>query len=188
MKELLNDMRYILRNRTYQCWTFLPTLFFVLSWLTGMLSMAIFPILLTVAQFLALKKHPATIRSSLWFITLPLTYYVWIKWGPPAQLNKPDGIFDGVIAHYAAQLLACYCLLFVMSRDSVSAVFRWFGSTLIAGAIWLTLYKITVHYVGHLPPAGGFSVFIMYPLVSLIANGISGFFLLDYKATTATTS
>lgn len=188
MDNLPNPIRFVLLSTVYQRWTILPVLAFVLSWGTGLLSLFLFPVLLTATQYLTLKEYPGVVRPSIWFVTSLVTCYVWLKWGPPAGRSGPDGIMQGVIAHYAGQLLNSACIPLIIEYDSINATVRWLISTSIAAAVWLSLYGL-LHNIKPgdwetISTAGNLSILVIYPVISLIANGISGFFLLDYKATT----
>ncbi|CCH55325.1 hypothetical protein BN8_04577 [Fibrisoma limi BUZ 3] len=174
------------QNSMYQRWTLLPLAAFVLSWLFGIASIVVFPLLLTTAQYLTLRKHPAVSRPALWFITAITTTYSWIKWGPVSRFSTPVDISETIMTHYAGQIVNSLCILFIVPNEPIETLVRWFGSTLLDAIIWLGLYNLLRqaapdftginHTTGILP-------FLTYLIISLLAHSVSGLLLLDYAAT-----
>ncbi|AQG78145.1 hypothetical protein [Spirosoma montaniterrae] len=179
----MNLLYFALRHPLYQRWMLLPSLAFILSWVAGPLSIFLFPLLLTIVYYYTLKKHPVVIRPWIWFLTAPITSYIWFRWGPIEQLfSEPHGRVEyGIAAHYAGQLLCSTCLLLMISDELQNAVLRWMGSMLISGAVCLGFYVSMANLSAHFLETGSLTLFITPPLVGLIANGISGLLLIDYE-------
>ncbi|QMW03686.1 hypothetical protein [Spirosoma foliorum] len=164
-------------NNLRMCWIVLPVLAHIISWLTGMGGIFFFPILITIAQYLIFKIHPAVARPGLWFLTLPLTFFIWMKWGPFIDYLKPDGVLHGVMAYYAGQLVNALFIPLVAQKERPEFLLNWLICTSITALSWLGAYWVAIHWLGidelH------YGLFIMYPTIALLANWISSFFLLE---------
>ena len=167
------------QSNVYIRWTVLPVLAHILSWMTGWMGIVLFPALVTVAQYLVFKSHPDIARPGFWFVTLPVTFFVWIKWGPYGSDLKSDSILHGVMAYYAGQLINVLFIPLIIRKERPDFLLNWIMCTLIAGMVWVGLYRLVLAgwLGGKFSPAGGVAMFILYPAIALIANGVSGFFL-----------
>ncbi len=162
-------------------WIVLPVLAYLFSWMAGWAGIILFfPILVTVAQYLVFRVHPAVARPGFWFITLPVTFYIWVKWGPALTYSKPDGIYSGVVAYYVGQLINSLFIPLIIKERKPEYLLKWILSTVAAAAAWLGLYGLVEGSLtaSKHSPAGGLAMFIIYPAIALIANGVSGFFFL----------
>ena len=173
---------YTWHNNLYFRWTALPVLAHLFSWMTGMGGIILFPVLVTIAQYLILKIHPAVVRPGIWFFTLPLTFFIWVKWGPvPGASRSGDVILNGVNAYYLGQLVNTIFIPLVIRKEKSAFLLNWLLSMVVAWVVWIVLYKllITVWSGDKLSNAGNFvlTTFIMYPAIALTANAVSGFVL-----------
>ena len=172
---------YTWHNNLYFRWTVLPVLAHLLSWMTGIGGVFLFPVLLTVAQYLILRIHPSVIRPGAWFFTLPVTFYIWLKWGPlPGTYTSGGGIFKGVVGYYVGQLLNTAFIPLVMRKGKPELLLGWLLSQATAFVSWIVLYKVIFHnYSATLEKASFFpwSAWLIYPVIALISNAIGGFIL-----------
>src|SRR5438094_549170 len=108
MRNSLNKSDW--SSQIYYRWVFLPVLMFLLSLLTGWGMFIVFPILITIAYCLTLKQYEAVKRPALWFITLPITAYIWIRWGPMQYVSNkdPNSLLFGVMAYYGSQMVNAF--------------------------------------------------------------------------------
>lgn len=162
-------------------WIALPVLAHFFSWMTGMGGVILFPILVTVAQYLIFKVHPAVSRPGFWFATLPVTYYVWVKWGPVMTYSQPNGILQGVTAYYAGQLINALFIPLIIKPGRPELLLNWLVCTTITATVWLGLCWLTTGWMGkQLTNASAWSLaqFLVYPTIALIANSVSNLFLL----------
>ncbi|GAB4051303.1 hypothetical protein [Spirosoma litoris] len=166
-------------NNLRICWIVLPVLAHILSWLTGMGGIFFFPILVTIAQYLIFKIHPAVARPGFWFLTLPITFYCWMKWGPVITYNKSGGIIQGVTAYYMGQLINAFFIGLIIKPGRSDFLINWIWCTALSGIGWITLYWLTTDWIGSPSnEAKSSSLFIVYPTIALLANSASSFFLL----------
>jgi hypothetical protein len=162
-------------------WITLPVLAHEFSWMTGIGGIILFPILVTVAQYLIFKVHPAVVRPSAWFFTLPITLFVWLKWGPFTSYTQPNGVIYGVMAYYAGQLINALFTPLISKPERSDLLLNWFVCTSITVLTWIGLYWVIAHLTNLASKDVsnyGFSQFILYPAIALFANYISSFFLL----------
>ena len=160
-------------SSVYFRWTVFPILAHVLSWMTGIMGYLLFPILVTIAQYLIFKSHPAVNRAGAWFFTLPITFFIWLKWGPATPAHS---ILSGVIAYYAGQLLNTLFIPLIVRPEHWVIILNWLCSTIIAGIVWVILYKTLVFMVpdwNDLRRSSYSAVLTVYPMIALLANGIS---------------
>ena len=160
-------------------WTVLPVLAYMFSWMIDWGVLLLFPILITVAQYLIFNVHPAVARPGFWFVTLPITYYIWIKWGPVITHSQPNGILSGVIAYYAGQCINTLFIPLIIKVEKPEFLLNWLLSNLVAGLIWMGSYKLFIAGwpTTEIHNAGNAALFIIYPAIALAANGLSGFVL-----------
>ncbi|WP_461104080.1 hypothetical protein [Spirosoma koreense] len=167
-----------LSNRIYWHWTVLPVLAYLLSWSAGLASLIAFPILVTVAYYLLFRIYPGVSRPGYWFFTLPVTFFIWVKWGPAITYSRPDGILTGVMAYYAGQLINTFLIPLLLERGKPELLLRWVISTSIAAFIWLILLRlIGIVWLMIQLNSSDLAIYFIYPSIALVANGISGFFL-----------
>lgn len=162
-------------------WIVLPVLAHLFSWIAGWAGIILlFPILITVAQYSLFRIHPAVARPGYWFITLPITFFIWVKWGPALTFSKPNGIYSGVAAYYAGQLINSLFIPLIIKEWRSEYLLRWIIGMIAAATVWLGLYGLVENNfpADKLSPAGGLAMFVVYPVIALIANGISSFFFL----------
>ncbi|MFD2571722.1 hypothetical protein ACFSUS_13840 [Spirosoma soli] len=162
-------------------WIALPVLAHLFSSMTGIGGIFLFPIFITVAQYLIFKIHPAIGQPGIWFVTLPVTFYIWIKWGPFMTYTQPDGIVRGVLAYYAGQLINAFFIPLIIKPGRPELLLNWLVCTSITALIWVGLYWLIAHSTNLASKDVsnyGFSQFILYPAIALVANSISSFFLL----------
>ena len=166
-------------NRIYFRWTVFPILAHIFSWMTGWSGIALFPILVTVAQYLVFKIHPAVARPGFWFFTLPITFFIWVKWGPYTAYLKSYSIQYGIAAYYAGQCVNALFIPLIIRKQRPDFLLNWILSNLVAAVVWLVLYKLVMAGRSEeaFSVAGQAAMFIIYPAIGLIANGVSGFFL-----------
>lgn len=170
---------YTWHENLYFRWTVLPVLAHLLSWMTGVGGIILFPILLTVAQYLILNVHPAVNKPGAWFFTLPLTFFIWVKWGPYISTNKTgDAVFNGVNAYYVGQLVNALFIPLAIRKEKSAFLLNWLLSHAVAWVSWIVLYKllITAWPVDKLN-SSGLALFIVYPAIALIANAVSSLVL-----------
>lgn len=168
---------YTWHNNLHLRWTVLPVLAYVFSWMTGWAGIVFFPVLITVAQYLIFKIHPAVAQPGFWFLTLPITFYVWVKWGPVITYSQPNGILSGVVAYYAGQILNSLFIPLIIKPGKPEFLLNWLLSNLVTGLIWMGLYKLFIAgwSTTEIPTAGNLAMLIIYPTIALVANGVSGF-------------
>lgn len=160
------------QQRAYLIWVFAPAAAHLVS--GSIITLFLFPILVTISQYFLFRQSPFSSRTLLWFIILPVAFVVWIKEGPVMNEHKPNGIFHGVLAYYIGQLCGSFIIPFMTQYERADRVIGWIMSNLIAMIIWLTLYSLLK---GSVPSLFNFAYFITYPAISIAAHGISGFFL-----------
>ena len=172
---------YTWHENLYFRWTALPVLAHLLSWMTGMGGIVLFPILITVAQYLILNVHPSVSKPGYWFFTLPLTFFVWMKWGPFPGNQTGDSVLSGVNGYYLGQLLITLFLPLILKKGRASFLLNWLLSMALAWVIWIMLYKLTGIGLSVDRPGDTSSfavkVYLIYPIIALIANAVSGFVL-----------
>lgn len=160
-------------------WIALPVLAHVFSWMTGIGGIFLFPILVTVAQYLIFNIHPAVARPGAWFFTLPITFFIWVKWGPVMTYSKPNGILYGVIAYYAGQLINALFIPLIIKKGRPELLLNWIGCNVVTLLVWIVLYWFTTGLAGNTSNGAWIlAQFIIYPAIALVANSISSFFLL----------
>ena len=159
-------------------WIVLPVLAYVLSWSAGIAGPALFPILVPVAQYLIFKVHPAVARPGFWFFTLPITYFAWVKWGPVMTYSQPNGIYYGVAAYYASQLINTLFIPLIIKKGRPEFILNWMIGTAVNGVVWLALYWLfkTNWSEDESRTAGSIALYFIYPAIALVANGVSSFF------------
>lgn len=167
-------------------WIVLPVLAHLFSWMTGVGGVLLFPVLLTIAQYLILKIHPAVVKPGIWFITLPLTFFIWVKWGPYISTDKTgDAISNGVNAYYVGQLVNALCIPLIIRKEKLVFLLNWLLSMVVAWVAWILLYKLLV--AGQLVDKPGsissftLKVYLIYPTIALIANAVSSFVLTNNR-------
>jgi hypothetical protein len=160
------------QQRAYLIWVFAPAAAHIIS--GSIITLLLFPILVTISQYFLFRQYPFVNRTFLWFIVLPAAFMVWIKAGPVMNEHKPNGISHGVIAYYISQLCGSLIIPFMTQYERADRVIGWIVSNLTAMIIWLTLYSLLKD---SMPSNFDFAYFIAYPAISLIAHGLSGFFL-----------
>ena len=168
------------QRNVYLRWTLLPVLAHVVSWMAGFVGLIIFPILVTFAQYLILKPHPAIDRPGRWFLTLPITFFIWVKWGPYVADLRSHNIQYGVAAYYAGQLINALFIPLLIKAGKPEFLLNWFIGTLVAAIVWVSLYGLFIagHPGNTFNTSGEYAIFIIYPTITLIANAISGSFLI----------
>lgn len=176
---------YTWHENLYLRWTVLPVLAHLFSWMTGIGGLLLFPILLTVAQYLILRRYPATCRAGAWFFTLPLTFFIWIKWGPFNAVNQGgDAIFRGVIAYYVGQFLNTAFIPLVIKKQRPKLLVSWLLSQAVAFTIWVVLYKLLVTTWPNFLDKREFSsssIWVIWPSIALIANAVSGLIFINKR-------
>ncbi|MBC8151858.1 MAG: hypothetical protein H7Z72_03000 [Bacteroidetes bacterium] len=179
-------------HRVYYRWVFLPVLAFVLSLGAGWGMILVFPILLTVAHYLTLRQCAAVVRPGLWFITLPLTLFVWLHFLPLLLRTsaKPNGILYVVVVYYGSQLLSAwliplmtenrpFSMAFSSNPAGIALAFRWILATTVAAGSWTLLYYLSTALINSSLSSERLAVreiwqMLTYLIISLIANAISG--------------
>ncbi|GAB4020001.1 hypothetical protein GCM10028808_59690 [Spirosoma migulaei] len=170
---------YTWYNNLYFRWTALPVLAHMFSWMTGIGGVLLFPILITVAQYLIFKVHPAVARPGFWFVTLPITFICWVKWGPFITSTQSGGIIQGVTAYYIGQLVIALFIPLIIKPERPEFLLNWIGCTITSGLGWVVLYWFVTGMQGNkVNIPGNVTIFLIYPAIALIANSASGFFLL----------
>ncbi|WP_020601764.1 hypothetical protein [Spirosoma spitsbergense] len=167
-------------------WIALPVLAHLFSWMTGVGGILLFPVLITIAQYLILKIHPAVVKPGIWFITLPLTLFIWVKWGPYISTNRTgDAVLNGVNAYYVGQLVNALCIPLIIRKEKPVFLLNWLLSTAIAWVAWIILYKLLVTGQSVDKPGNTSSftlkVYLIYPIIALIANAISSLVLTNNR-------
>ncbi|MBN8824947.1 MULTISPECIES: hypothetical protein [unclassified Spirosoma] len=159
-------------------WMVLPVLAYVASWMVAWGVFLFFPILVTVAQYLIFKIHPAVRRPGVWFLTLPVTFYIWTKWGPAMTYSQPNGIMHGVMAYYIGQIINTLFIPLITTRGRPELLLNWLMGCLAAATIWLVSYKLFIAdwQADKLSPTRNLALYGIYPGIALIANGVSSFF------------
>ncbi len=159
-------------------WIVLPVLAYVLSCVAGMLGMLLFPVLVTVVQYLIFKIHPAVARPGFWFFTLPITYFAWVKWGPVMTYAQPNGIYYGVTAYYAGQLFNTVFIPLIIHKGKPEFILNWLIGNAVSAVVWLALYWLfRNNWSGNESrTAGDIALYFIYPAIALMANGVSSFF------------
>lgn len=170
---------YTWHNNLHLRWTVLPVLAYVFSWMGGWGILFFFPILATIAQYLVFRVHPAVAQSGYWFFTLPVTFYVWVKWGPVVTYSQPNGILSGVVAYYGSQCINTLFIPLIIKTGKPEFLLNWLLSNLVAGLIWMGLYKLFIAGwpATEVSTAGNAAMLMVYPAIALVANGLSGFIL-----------
>ncbi|QHW00725.1 hypothetical protein [Spirosoma endbachense] len=168
----------IFDDRLYQRWVLLPVLAHMLSFMAGIVGIVLFPILVTVAQYLVFRSHPAVARPGLWFVTIPVTFFIWMKWGPYLATIKQQTIQNGVVAYYIGQLINTLFIPLIIRKEKPEFLLSWILSNLVAGIVWIILYDFATNWLGvQYSVEGNTALFILYPTIALLANSVSGFFL-----------
>ena len=179
MENLTDQPQWL--NQVYYRWVFLPVLAHLLSFLTGLGMVLFFPLSVTIAHYLTLKQYEAVRRPALWFMTLPVTLFIWFRWGPIhyLSLDQPNGILYSVGAYYGGQLLNAFLIPFMTQKHPFSMAFttnpagteltmRWLLATTLSAGIWVTLYSLFTEFANELATterrmAGNLSMLIIIP-------------------------
>lgn len=159
-------------------WIVLPVMAYILSWSVTWGVLWLFPVLVTVSYYLIFSVHPAVARPGFWFFTLPVTFYIWAKWGPAIAHLHSNGVYYGVLAYYLGQLANTLFIPLMIHKGQPEFLLNWIVSNLAALVVWLSCYKLFIAgWVGNeVAVAGDTALFITYPAIALAANGISSFF------------
>ena len=172
-------MKYNLSATVHFRWMVLPVLAHVFSWMTGTLGIVLFPILLTVAHYLVFKIHPAVSRPAAWFFTLPVTYFIWVKWGPAIVSTHPNGIQWGIIAFYISQFINTLFIPLIIREEQPELLLKWLTVNTVSLIAWIGLYSIFLKIVPTwhgLIVSNNLALLIVYPAFGLLTNWLSGFF------------
>jgi hypothetical protein len=163
-------------KRSYLYWVFAPVVAHWVSCMTGLFGLIAFPIFVTVSYYLFFRMQSCFTRPKIWFATIPLILVVWLKWGPHVDYSTSSGIVNGVIAYYVCQLVNTFFISSMGDQNAVDSSVGWFLGHLTAMVIWLILYKTFVGVFFTLSgAASGFALWVFYPLISIVANSVSGF-------------
>lgn len=160
------------QRRAYLIWVFAPAASHIVS--GSIVTLFLFPILVTVSQYFLFRQEQLFDRAFLWFIILPAAFTVWIKAGPVMNEYKHNGISHGAIAYYVGQLSGSFIIPFMTQSQRTDRVIGWIVANVAAMLIWLSLYSLVE---GRTHRNFDLAYFVIYPLISLIAHGLSGFFL-----------
>ena len=179
-----NIILHLLDQKWYLMWIFLPIAAYYVSLLTGIMIIFLFPILLVAAQYAAILKNPASENPKQWwwFSGLSILFFILAN----ALLNF---IFKqlGLIPDPAFPLIIHYILAFYLSQMSAEmllpSVFSswqfgsWIRGNFVAAIVWIGLFLL----LNLLPIPTNFSdrfwYCFGYILPSVVANGITGYFL-----------
>lgn len=170
---------YNWHNNLHVRWIVLPVLAYMLSWIGGWAGILLFfPVLVTVAQYLILTIHPAIARPGFWFFTLPITFFIWVKWGPALMYAKPNGIVYGVAAYYGGQLINTLFIPLISRKEKANFLLNWIIGNLVAGTAWLVLHNLstTIWSADKSVLSREFGMYVIYPAIALLSNYISSFF------------
>ncbi|GAB2514387.1 hypothetical protein [Spirosoma aerophilum] len=165
-------------NLTFR-WIALPVLAHLLSWMMGIIGIALFPILVTVAQYLIFTIHPAVSRPGAWFFTLPITFYVWTRWGPVVTYLQPGGILYGVIGYYAGQLINTLFIPLISKEGRPELLLNWLGCNIVTLLVWIVLLGVMTGSTESSSHAtNALYQYVLLPAIALAANFTSSLFLL----------
>ena len=160
----------------FQYWLWGPIVAFYLSWIGVWLSIVLFPILLTVVQYLSFKNNPAVSKPHLWLFWMVPTTYLWIKYGPVASYPDSFGIGRGVVNYYAGQVMAISVLMFMISPKFI---YYWIIGNMLAALLWYGCYLIPFYLNAPIWLSGNFgpALYLFFPVISLLSNAVTGYFL-----------
>jgi|GEM_PF-5929892 len=160
-------------------WIALPILAHILGWMTGWFGLLSFPVLVTIAQYMIMKVHPSVAHPKRWLITLPITILVWVKWGPYTTYTEEYLVMGGVAAYYAGQLVNTVFIPLVSKPEKPEFLIDWLVANSVAAGLWLALYYVVAIglFAGRFAYASPLAMFIVYPLIALVANWLSSFFI-----------
>lgn len=160
----------------FQYWVWGPIAAYYLSWTTGFLSVLLFPILLTIAQFMSFKKNPFISKPRRWFYWLIPALYVWSKFGPIPPHSGSFGVAQGVLNYYMGQSVATAVLMFM--TDS-RLLHYWILGNLLAALLWFGCYYVAflLDAPKWLSANSGFAIYLFFPVISVLSNAVTGYFL-----------
>jgi hypothetical protein len=162
------------QQRIYRAWVFTPIVAHILSGLTGFASVLLFPILVTVGYYIFFKQYPSFAHPARWFFTLPLTFYIWVKWGPAITSLDNHNILPGVVTYYIGQFINAFAIPLLSSEDYSDDFIGWLVAQSAALIIWLVAHTLLTNSTSSYY---SYEYFIIYPVIGLIAQSLSGFFL-----------
>lgn len=162
-------------------WVFLPVLSYVISIRMGLIGIGLYPILLPVVQWYALKQHPANRQPAYWFVLFVLLYLanhaVLQGHPPPLRTDIPVSL---IYAFYLSQCLAELVLYKMVNKWQ----FGWFtAANGIACFIWYQLFlaqdENALAYSETLAPRsqwlfGNHWYYLTIPAVAIVTNLITG--------------
>lgn len=168
------------QSHWFQYWIWGPIAAYYLSWSTGWLTIILFPILLTVVQYLSLKNNAAVSKPHLWLFWMVPTTYLWIKFGPVPPYANSFGVGRGVVNYYAGQVMATVLLMFMVKP---AAIYYWILGNVLAALLWYGCYysPFLLGAPRWLATNFGPATYFFFPAISLLSNAITGYFL--YLAT-----
>ncbi|QIP16110.1 hypothetical protein G8759_27480 [Spirosoma aureum] len=100
--------------------------------------------------------------------------------GPYLVTVKQQTIHNGVVAYYVGQLINTLFIPLIIRAGKPEFLLKWILSNVVAGIVWIILYDFATNWLG-LPYniEGNTALFILYPTIALLANSVSGLFLIN---------
>lgn len=185
IKFFLLDLFSLSHQQWYLQWIFLPILAYYGSLMTGVMVLILFPISLIGAQYVAIRTHPASERAAYWWwwllaVTLfaipalRLLGFILETVGINAEASTFQRVAGNIFAFYVAQLLGEFLLphIFITWRMG-----WWSVGNLVAALVWIGIYAMLYALQGANSSGDRFWYYGGYPLISLFANGVTGYFL-----------
>lgn len=149
------------QQRVYCAWVFTPVVALILSVPAGYAFVLLLPLLLTIGYYVFFNQYSSARQPAWWFLTLPLTVWIWLKWG------FADSVLSVVFAYYAGQLINSFTIPLIFKEDYTDTFVGWLVAHAAALLIWFIIHAL-------LQPHDDF---LAYMIIGLIAQSLSGFFL-----------
>lgn len=160
----------------FQYWLWGPIVAYYLSWATGIVGLMVFPVFLTIAQFVSFSKNSFINKPHRWFYWLIPATYIWLKFGPIPPHSGSFGVGQGVLNYYAGQAMATSVLMFMISPKFI---YYWIIGNMLAALLWYGCYSIPFYLDAPAWLSGNFgpALYLFFPVISLLTNAVTGYFL-----------
>ena len=160
----------------FQYWLWGPVAAYYISWVTDLFGLLLFPVLLTIAQYLSFRKNPFVSKPQLWFYWIIPATYIWLKFGPTTSYSGPFGVGQGILNYYAGQSVATALLMFM---TKIKLTYHWIVGNILAALLWFGCYYIPfmLDAPRWLSANYNFALYLFFPTISLLSNAVTGYFL-----------